>query len=103
MESLDGTSTPAHRHSAALAGQRHGRSVARSPALTLSLQHLQGGLGPSSRLPLGFGQQLALLLQPLLPLLLLLLLLLLALLLQTLLGGGDEREVKGQRRGGRRR
>lgn len=73
-----------------------------SSALTLSLQHLQGGLGPSSRLPLGFGEQLALLLQPLLPLLLLLLLLLLALQLQTLLTG-DTREVKGQCGGGRTR
>lgn len=55
--------------------------------LTLSLQHLEGGLGPSSGLPLGFSQQLPLLLQTLLPFLLLLLLLLLALLLQTLLMG----------------
>lgn len=54
--------------------------------LTLSLQHLQGGFGSGSGLPLGFGQQLALLLQPLLALLLLLLLLLPALQLQALLG-----------------
>lgn len=49
--------------------------------LTLGLQHLEGGLSSSSGLPLGFGQELPLLLQTLLPLLFLLLLFLLALLL----------------------
>lgn len=49
--------------------------------LTLSLQHLKGGLGSSSGLSLRFGQELSLFLQTLLPLLFLLLLLLLAFLL----------------------
>lgn len=66
----------------------------RAAGLTLSLQQLEGGLGSSPGLPLGFGQKLPLLLQPLLPLLLLLLPLLLALLLQALLTG-HRREFKG--------
>lgn len=53
--------------------------------LTLSLQHLQRGLCPSSSFFLGLGEQLPLLLHPLFPLLLLLLFLFLAFLLQTLL------------------
>lgn len=55
--------------------------------LTLSLQHLQGGLCSGPGISLGFGQRLALLLHPLLALLLFLLLLLPALQLQALLKG----------------
>lgn len=60
-------------------------SATGSAQLTLSLQQLERGLSPSSRFPLSLGQQLPLLLQPLLPLLLLLLLFFFALLLQSLL------------------
>lgn len=65
--------------------KKYTRGTARFLVLTLRLQHLQGGFGSGPGLPLGFGQQLALLLQTLLALLLLLLLLLPALQLQAFL------------------
>lgn len=74
-----------------LSGMFHGKENAKSTLrimsgsilsrLTLGLQHLEGGLGSSPRLPLGFGQGLPLPLKTVPPLLFLLLLLLLALLL----------------------
>lgn len=54
-------------------------------ALTLCLQQFERGFGPGPGILLGLGEELALLLQPLLPLLLLQLLLLLPLLLQAFL------------------
>lgn len=65
--------------------RKKNRGTAQFLVLTLRLQHLQGGFGSGPGLPLGFGQQLALLLQTLLALLLLLLLLLPALQLQAFL------------------